>query len=186
MQDRIRELWGKMGKRDRVVLSGGLGLLLLILLVQFILVPYTDARKKLDRSVHSGERVLKEMAVLGAEYKTLRKGVDEMQRGIARRPNDFTLFSFLEKKAGQTGVRSNIRQMQPSRAPVSGPYEEVSVDVKLEKITLKQLVNFMHSVESPENVVRIRKLSVKKTAEDPRYLAAQLQVVTYNQMRKEG
>jgi len=185
VQDRIREWWGKLGKRDKAVVAGGIGLLLLVLVIEYAVFPYAEARKKLDQSLRSGEKVLKEMVVLGAEYETLRKGVDELQRGIARRPGEFTLFSYLEKKAGDSGIRSNIKQMKPSRSPMSGPYEEVSVEIKLEKITLKQLVHFMHAVESPENVVRVKRITVKKSPEDTRYLAALIQVVTYQQTRPD-
>ncbi len=186
MRDKIRDFWNKLGQRDRLVLSAGAALALIIFVVQFALVPYADARKKLSKSIQAQEKTLKEMAALGAEYQVLQRGMETVRNGMARRSPDFTLFSHLEKKATQSGVRSNLKNMQPARAPVSGGYDEASVEIKLEKITLKQLVNFLYSVESPQDLVRVKRLSVRKSSEDPQYLSAVIQVATFEKSRGEN
>ncbi len=185
MQSKIIEHWNKLGKKDRTVLAAALAVLLVFFIARLALFPYLDARKKLDRSIQANEKLLKEMVVLGSEYQVLHKGMEDIQKGILRRTPDFTLFSYLEKKAGDAGLRSNIKHMNPSRTPISGAYEEASVDIKLETITLGQLVKFLSNVESPEEVVRIKKLSVKKSPDNPEYLSVLVQVVTYQQAKPE-
>jgi len=182
----MRDAWNKLGKRERVVLAAGATLALIIIIVQFVLLPYADARSKLSQALRANEKILKEMVALGAEYQGLQKGMETIRKGVALRAPAFTLFSHLEKKAAQAGIRSNIKHMQPARAQVSGPYEESSVEIKLEKITLKQLVNFLYSVESPEDLVSVKRLSVKKSPENPQYLSAVVQVVTYEKAREEA
>lgn len=185
MQDKIREAWDRLGKRDRVVLTAGIALALTILIVQFALVPYFEARGKLTKAIRTNEKTLKEMVALGSEYRVLRQGMEEIQQGMSRRAPNFTLFSHLERKAGEAGVRNNIKQMQPSRTPLSGSYEETSVEIKLEKVTLKQLVNFLYAVESPEELVRVKRMSVKRSTEAPQYLSALIQVATFEPARNE-
>jgi general secretion pathway protein M len=160
-------------------------LAVIILTVQLVLMPYFEARGKLTGSIRKNEKILKEMIALESEYAVLRKGFDGIRTGIERRKG-FTLFTHLEKKAGESGVRTNIRHMQPSRSEISGVYEEIAVEIRLEKITLKQLVNFLYAVESPENLVWIKRLSVKKSAESPQYLSALIQVATYDSTKDEG
>ncbi len=175
----MRDKWNKLGKRDRVLLSAGMALLVGLSLVEVALLPLMDAKEKLTRSIQNSERILKEMTALGSEYRILRKGMEDIRKGISRRSQDFTLFSYLEKRAGDAGIRSNVKHMHPSRGPVSGSFEESCVEVKLEKVTLKQLVTFLSAVESPADVVRVKRLSVKKGSGNPEYLAALIQVVTY-------
>lgn len=179
MQDKLREAWNKLGQRDRLVLTAGMILVGAIFVIQFALVPYIEARDKLTKSLRTNEKILKEMIVLGSEYRALSKGVNEIRTGMSRRASNFTLFSHLEKKAGEAGVRKNIKHMQPSRSSPAGAYEEVSVEIKLEKITLKELVDFLYAVESPEEMVRVKRMSVKRAVEAPQYLSALIQVATF-------
>ena len=186
MRDKMRDTWKRLGKREQVVLTAGAILALIIILVQFVLLPYADARSKLNQSLRVNEKMLKEMVALGAEYQGLQKGMEAIRKGMASRAPGFTLFSHLEKKAAKAGIRSNIKHMQPARGQISGPYEESSVEIKLEKITLKQLVNFLSEVESPQDLVSVKRLSVKKSPENPQYLSAVVQVATYEKTREDA
>jgi len=51
--------------------------------------------------------------------------------------------------------------------------------MKLENITLKQLVEYLHLVESPENLVSIKRISVKQSKGSPEYLTVLMQLMTY-------
>jgi hypothetical protein len=49
----------------------------------------------------------------------------------------------------------------------------------MDKLTMKQLADFLYMVESPRDLIRVRKLSVGKMKESPEYINAQIQVFTY-------
>jgi len=186
VEDKFRDFWKKLGKRDRLVLSAGGALVITILVIQFALVPFIAARQKLTKSIRTNEKILKEMIALESDYRVFRKDMETVQGGLARRAPTFTLFSFLEKKAGDTGIRSNIKNMQASRALISGPYVESDVEVTLEKITLKQLVNFLQAIESSEDLVRVKRLAIKKSTDNVQYLTVVLQVATYELSKTEA
>ncbi len=69
--------------------------------------------------------------------------------------------------------------MKPSTSTDNGPYSESSVEMKLENITLKQFVEYLHLVESPENLVSIKRISVKQSKGSPEYLTVLMQLMTY-------
>jgi general secretion pathway protein M len=98
---------------------------------------------------------------------------------IAKRPPEFALFSYLEKRAGDAGVKTNIRSMNPLKSSRTGAYEETAVEMKMDKLTMKQLTDFLYLVESPEEMIRTRKISIVKMKESPEYLSLLLQVFTY-------
>ena len=69
--------------------------------------------------------------------------------------------------------------MNPLPSAPAGTYEETAVEMKLDKLTMKQLTDFLYLVESPEEMIRIRRLSLVKMKESPEYLSALIQVSTY-------
>ena len=83
-----------------------------------------------------------------------------------------------EKKATQIGVKGKIRYMNASRGTQSAAFEESLIDMKLDKMTIKQLTDFLYLAESPADLVRIKRISINKMKESPEYLSAQLQIAS--------
>jgi len=44
---------------------------------------------------------------------------------------------------------------------------------------MKQLTDFLYQVESPEEMIRVRRITIVKMKESPEYLSASIQVSTY-------
>ncbi|RLB28591.1 MAG: hypothetical protein DRG66_03385, partial [Deltaproteobacteria bacterium] len=98
---------------------------------------------------------------------------------LAKRKKGFTLFSFLEGTAGDAGVKAYIKYMKPSISTGPGPYQESLVEMELEEITLNQLIGYLYRIESPDNVVSIKRISIKENKKKPGYIDAILQVLTF-------
>ena len=175
----MRKTWDKLGRRERLAILGGAGIVLAILLVQFAILPFWEEKARVARALDAQEKVLEEMNAELAEYRLIRRDMDVIQQAMASRPPDFTLYGFVERKARESGVRQNIKAINPSRGASAGAYEESMADVSLEKITLRQLVQFLYRADSPRDAVIIRKLTVRKSLESPEYLTATVQLATY-------
>jgi general secretion pathway protein M len=81
--------------------------------------------------------------------------------------------------AGEAGIRNNISSMKPStRVQKDSRYKISRVEMKLDAITLKQLANYLHGVETSENMVDIRRISISKKDKKQGLLTAVLQVET--------
>jgi len=169
----------KLNRRERYSVTAGIAAIVIFLLVQFALFPFLDARDRVKRSIVQNEKALKELSLLAEEYRSLKADSGQMQRALAQRSPSFTLFSFLEKEAGNAGIKPNITYMKPSDSKEKGPYRESSVEMKLEKITLKQLVEYLHRVESPSHLVAVKRISVKQNKEGPGYLSVLIHMITY-------
>lgn len=172
-------LWIKLTRREKYYVSTGVALVIAFLFLQFVLFPFLGAKGKIKRSIQAKEKTLKEILSLSSKYRALKEDSKDVQKALAQRSKDFTLFSFLEKQAGKAGIKSSIKYMRPSTSPGTGPYSESSVEMKLETITLKQLVRYLYLVESPQDVVKIKRISVKQSRGSPEYLTALIQVITY-------
>jgi general secretion pathway protein M len=178
----MKRFWEQLTKSQKYTLISGLVFVAAALLVQFAVFPYFDARQKVIGAIAGSEKTLRELANLGAEYGVLRQRSEEIRRVIERRPPGFTLFSYLEKRAGDAGVKTNIKSMNPLKSAPEGAYEETAVEMRLDKLTMKQLTDFLYLVESREDLVRIRKMSVGKMKESPEYMSVLIQVFTYQPM----
>lgn len=171
----------KLTKRERYYVSAGVALVALFIIFQFVLSPFLEAKGEIKRSVQANGKTLKELVSLSSEYGSLKEGSEDIKKRLALMSKDFTLFSFLEKQAGRSGVKPNIKYMKPSTSTDKGSYKESSVEMKLENITLKQLVEYLHLVESSENLVRIKRISVNQSKGSPGYLTVLMQLMTYRE-----
>jgi len=125
------------------------------------------------------EKGLDEMATLRAEYQTYQRASQDIQESLAKRKRGFTLFSLLDEAAGDAQVKTHIKYMKPSTPVSTGPFKESMIEMKLEAVTLEQLVGYLYHIESPADLVSIKRLSVKENKKEQGYLDAVIQVLTF-------
>jgi hypothetical protein len=53
------------------------------------------------------------------------------------------------------------------------------IEMKLEGITLNQLAGYLYRIESPENIIGIKRISIRENKKESGYLDAILQVLTF-------
>ncbi len=169
----------KLTKHERYYLSIGSVALILFIVLQFVLFPFVEEKERVKRSINAKEQTLKELVSLSSKYTVLKKNSVNIEETLAARTGTFTLFSFLEKQAGRSGVKQNITYMKPSTATATESYRESSVEMKLENVTLEQLVEYLYLVESPENLVGVKRISIKQSNGSPQYLTVLMQLATY-------
>jgi len=169
----------KLARRETYFVSVAGASLAAFLLLQFLVFPSFDAMKRVKRGVEVKEDALKEITRLSAEYRRYRRGSQDLEQALARRRGGFTLFSFLEKAAGDAGVKAYIKYMKPSTSTGPGSYKESLVEMKLEAVGLSKLVDYLYKIEASENLVRIKRISIKEAKGKSGYLDTILQVMTF-------
>ena len=168
-----------LGKREKYFVSLAALAIVVFFLFQFLIFPFFDSKDRIQRGVRAKEKGLKEIVRLSTEYQSYQKNSRGIAQNLSRRKKGFTLSSFLEGAAGEAQVKANIKYMKPSVSTGTGPYNESLVEMKLEGITLKQLVGYLYRIESPEKVVSVKRISIKEDKGASGYLDAILQVLTY-------
>ena len=168
----------KITPRDRKILAVGGVFVLLFVVFQFAIFPLMENRDRLERNIAAKEKALVEMAELQVEYKQLHSKANVLLDQLVGRQNDFSLFSFLEQMAAKSEVKKNISYMKPSETADDGPFKEVLVEMKLQAISLKQLVDFIDFVETPENVVALKRISIQENKKEEATLDVIVQVVS--------
>ena len=169
----------KLARREKYFVSAAAVFVAVFLLFQFLIVPFFENRRRVQRGVRAKEEGLKEIVGLSSEYHRYQKGSKDIKQILARRKKGFTLFSFLEEAAGDAEVKAHIKYMKPSISATPGTYKESLVEMKLEAITLQQLIGYLSKIESPDNVVSIKRISINENKKKSGYLDAVLQVLTF-------
>ena len=170
----------KLARREKYIVTLSSCAIAVFVLFQFVIFPFFDKRDNLRRGVIAKEEGLREIVLLEDEYESRKGDLQGIRHVLARRKKGFTLFSFLEKAAGEAEVKNHIKYMKPSVSREAGAHKESMVEMKLEGITMKQFVAYLYRIESQENAVSIKRLSIKKNKKESDYLDAILQVLTYS------
>lgn len=168
-----------LARREKYFISAAVLLIAIFFLFEFFLFPFFEARRRTQRGVTAKENGLKEIVRLSSIYSRYQRSSQGLKHILATRKKDFTLFSFLESKAGDAGIKTYIKYIKPSISEGSGRYKESMVEMKLQEITLNQLVNYLSRIESPENAVGLKRISIKKNKKKSGYLDAVLQILTF-------
>ena len=181
----MKQFWEQLTGSQRRILTAGLVFLVGAAVVQFAVFPWLDARQRVKMSIAANEKVIRELKSLSREYALLRRSSEEIRKAVTKLPPHFALFSYLEKKAQETGLKGHIKAIKTLQPTSAGAYEEIAAEVKLETLTIKQLTDFLYHVESPEQMVRIRRMSLAKMKDNPKYLGADIQVFAYQKPARE-
>jgi hypothetical protein len=100
--------------RERLVIYGGIAILLCFVFLQFIITPYVTASKNLDRSLVNRRADIAELQLLQQEYRNLQEQAGGIRKQLETRPPNFSLFSFLDNQASAAAVKEFISYMKPS------------------------------------------------------------------------
>jgi hypothetical protein len=170
----------KLAKREKYVVYTATCLVAIFILMIFLIIPFFKERERLRNGIRKAEDDLKEIAALSVVYQGYRKGSMDVKRIIEARDRGFTLPSFLEEAARKTDVKDYIAGMTSSpSSSKGGPYEESTVELKLYGINTEQLVRFLYSIEKPEDLIFIKRITISDNKKLEGYLDSVIQVLTY-------
>src|SRR3989338_8995919 len=127
-------------KRMAFLLTGALaGLIVIILIASFY-----SSIASIDREIAAREKILKEMELLRIEYLKNKKKADELLNLLAMEGESLT--TFLDKASSEVGI--SIGSLNPQSAQPTDYFQEKKVEVSIQKVTLKDLVDFFYKIEN--------------------------------------
>jgi len=167
-------------RREKTAVTVAAVAVAILLVLQVIVFPIIDRGDKLRDQIKSKTKDLQEMEDLKAEYKSFSHYSRDMEIGIKKRPRSFTLFSFIDKLAGTSGIKSNIVYMKPSTSNLkNSSYTLSMVEIKLTSLTMEQLTAFLYGIEDPVNMVWVKRIAISKGDKNEGLLNSVLQVETF-------
>ncbi|MEW6259538.1 MAG: type II secretion system protein GspM [Thermodesulfobacteriota bacterium] len=154
-----------------VLLSG-------LLFYEGIWVPLSTWRQRLHTAVSVKKRLVHELASLVDESNGLRQRLETVRKQIEERPGDFNLFSFLRQVSDSLGIGTHLAVMKPLPSETLGPYRLVRMEIKWKDVEFASLLQWIDRLEGAGHSVRVQKLMITPSPENPTMLEAAIQVQT--------
>jgi len=169
----------KLEKRERQIVGAGLIFLICFALFHFVVSPLLQGRQQTHKALIQKKEDIQKIHQLQADYRKLQNQSANIEERLKKRNPSFSLFSFVEEKATKAKVKQQINSMTPSTSEGEGAFQESRVDLKLDRISTQQLVDFLKEIESAENIVVVKRISIQDNSKEDGALDAVMQIITY-------
>lgn len=163
--DAIKAYIDKLEKREKmIIMVSCASVVVLIIIVTFsMLISKTG---KAEKRIKNYEKILSEINTVRDEYLTYKAKNDSIESII--KGGDVSLQTFLEKTA--KSLELNIENIRPQNKVQSEIFEEEKVELIIDQVPLKDLVELLFKIESHEGLMKITSLSIKPLWTKPAYL----------------
>ncbi|MBN2428942.1 MAG: type II secretion system protein M [Deltaproteobacteria bacterium] len=166
-----------LNKREKIFVIAGALFVLLTLIYAAAVAPYTNLMERLDSKVALRGKQVTEAIALKNEILLLQQQLREAEQKISSTAN-FSLFSFVEQKVQGVAGKENLVHMRPKPATEREDFEESSLEIKLEKITLQQVVRLLYEMEAADVPLNVKALQLRNRTESAALLDVTMDIST--------
>ena len=179
MKQILKERWQHFSQRERIIVATGGAVIAAVLLFLLIVDPLTASIDKLDRQARRKAKDSQELALVAQEYMAKQARIAKLEQRMPKPPAQFSLLAFMEEATTTAQIRDRIVGMQPQAPLVVQGYQETSVDLRLDGVTLPQILALLVAIEQAPYDVQVHHLQMKPKYDNPVNLDATLKIVTY-------
>ena len=156
----------KREPREKVLLHVLGGVVTLLFIYNAMYLPARGWRDSLAERVATQQRQVIHLRGMIRNYERLRVELASTQKRTVPGGKDPALFSVLEMTLTNSVGRAKIGSITPSEHQVPGGFEQYIVDVKLNEITLSQIVDTLYSLQTLNVPMAISNLQIHQHAPD--------------------
>ena len=179
MMQMLKERWRHFSQRERIIVSAGGSVVAAVLVFLVIIDPLTTSIDKLDRQARRKAKDSQELALVAQEYLVKQARIGKLEQRMPIPPAQFSLLAFMEEATTTAQIRDRIVGMQPQAPIVVQGYQETSVDLRLDGVSLPQILALLVAIEQAPYDVQVHHLQMKPKYDNPVNLDATLKIVTY-------
>ena len=175
----LKERWQHFSQRERLIVSAGGAIVAAVLVFLLIIDPLMASIDKLDRQARRKAKDSQELALVAQEYVIKQARIARLEQRMPSPPAQFSLLAFMEEATTTAQIRDRIVGMQPQAPTVVQGYQETAVDLRLDGVSLPQLLALLVAIEQAPYDVQVHHLQMKPKYDNPVNLDATLRIVTY-------
>jgi general secretion pathway protein M len=179
MMQMLKERWQHFSQRERIIVSAGGAVIAAVLVFLLIIDPLMASIDKLDRQARRKAKDSQELALVAQEYVVKQARIAKLEQRMPSPPAQFSLLAFMEEATTTAQIRDRITGMQPQAPIVVQGYQETSVDLRLDGVSLPQILALLVAIEQAPYDVQVHHLQMKPKYDNPVNLDATLRIVTY-------
>lgn len=171
----------RLSNRERWFAIGSLILIAAWLIYAWGVNPSIERIETLNRVTLEKNLDLAELKTKSKQYLALTEKLDRLQNNASLDGQEFELLPFVESTTKDCKLSGKIAAIKQDITKLDAVYSEVVVQVRLEKITLSQLVTLLSKIKSSDHFLQIKSLYTKKNTIAPDHLDTVLYISTVKQ-----
>ncbi len=179
MMQMLKERWQHFSQRERIIVAAGGAVVAATLVFLLIVDPLMATIDKLDRQARRKAKDSQELALVAQEYVVKQARIAKLEQRMPIPPAQFSLLAFMEEATTTAQIRDRITGMQPQAPIVVQGYQETAVDLRLDGVSLPQILALLVAIEQAPYDVQVHHLQLKPKYDNPVNLDATLRIVTY-------
>ena len=168
---------GMTSKEQTIAISVFAGLILLVVFLPITLA--TSSLSSLERSISKGKQDLKNIVREIDAYNSSQEELRALEASLSG-GFDTSIATTLESLAQRAGIKGNIDSLKEKPLAPSENFEQASVDVRMRKVSLSDLIAFLFSIENhPSKILNLEKIEIKTRFKTKSELDASFTVSTF-------
>jgi general secretion pathway protein M len=179
MMQMLKERWHHFSQRERIIVAVGVTVVGAAHIFLLIIDPLMDTIDKLDRQALRKAKDSQELMLVAQEYVAKQARIAKLEERMPIPPAQFSLLAFMEEATTTAQIRDRITGMQPQSPTIVQGYQETAVDLRLEGVSLPQILALLVAIEQAPYDVQVHHLQMKPKYDNPANLDAILRIVTY-------
>jgi len=178
----------KLAAREKILIVAAAIGLMAALFYAYVMSPAIDELKKLDAKIPYMERQYRAVRRISDRCEQINSLISKVQDKLDKREGNFQPRAFLDKLAKQVGMdKGQLKEIKPIKSTIENDvYKEERFGVKLKKINIKDLVNYLYKIESSEYLLTVRELRIDPDKREPNLLNAKFEVSTFTRKAPEA
>jgi type II secretory pathway component PulM len=172
----IGDAYRRLSTRERVAVAvlGGVVVLLVFLAMTWLLVSEIEQLEERNEAI---QQALRDLERYKEPFLTNKEKQDALSRRVGTTPLE--LNSYVERVASNVGIK--ISESRELKAVSSGRYARRSLEIKLRKVSIEQLVRMLAKLDATRtHLVQVTEMSVKARWNRHEELDVELVVSTYD------
>ncbi len=175
----LKERWQHFSPRERIIVAVGGAMVAAALIFLLIIDPLIATIDTLDRQARRKAKDSQELILEAQEYVVKQARLAKLEQRMPNPPAQFSLLAFMEEAATTIQIRDRITGMQPHAPVIVQGYQETAVDIRLDDVSLPQILALLVAIEQAPYDVQVHHLQMKPKYDNPVNLDATLKIVIY-------
>jgi type II secretory pathway component PulM len=163
----LQSRYQKLEPREKMLVKIAGAVVTLFLAYNLIYSPISNWRDSLDTTLETRHRELGEVQHLVDTYLQRKKELQAAERNTVPMGKDFSLFSVIEGSLTKTVGHDKIASINPDAdRKLSDGFVQYSVDLKLQNVSLGQIVDALYGVKTLSAPVAVSNMHVTRRLQD--------------------
>jgi type II secretory pathway component PulM len=161
-----RGRYQKLEPRERVLVQVAGALVALFIAFNFVYLPIQGALGGLGDRIQERQHDAVEVAHMMRAYQRLRVDLTTMRTRTVAASGDFSLFSVVEQALTRAPGKDKIGSITPAQKAILGGMTQYSVELKLNALSLPQVVDTLYGLSALNVPVTVSTLHVTRRSQD--------------------